>query len=132
MSIIDYEDLLDKKGDNIIDSRDLIAALDSYDEVVSDDETYTAEEREEIRAEYEELAEEVRSMEDCSADWHHGATLIHEDYFEEYAQQLAEDISAISGDETWPANCIDWERAARELQTDYTSVEFGGTTYWVR
>lgn len=27
---------------------------------------------------------------------------------------------------------VDWERAARELQMDYTPVEFDGVTYWVR
>lgn len=29
-------------------------------------------------------------------------------------------------------NYIDWKRAAEALQSDYTSVEFDGVTYWVR
>jgi hypothetical protein len=28
--------------------------------------------------------------------------------------------------------CIDWERAARELKMDYTSVRVNGTTYYFR
>lgn len=32
----------------------------------------------------------------------------------------------------WPFTCIDWDKAAQELQMDYTSVEFDGITYWVR
>lgn len=59
-------------------------------------------------------------------------TLILDSYFENYAQQLAEDIGAIPDDAQWPANCIDWERAARELQVDYTSVEYDGITFWYR
>ena len=65
-------------------------------------------------------------------DWRHGATLIRDSYFETYARELAEDIGAISGDEKWPCTCIDWEKAASELQMDYTSVEFDGVTYWVQ
>lgn len=67
-----------------------------------------------------------------SADWKYGSTLIRDSYFEDYAQQLAEDIGAIDASAKWPMSCIDWKQAARELQMDYTSVEFDGVTYWVR
>lgn len=73
------------------------------------------------------LEEEIGSKE-----WAHGLQLIADSYFEEYARELAEDIGAISGDERWPATCIDWEKAAGELQYDYSSVEFDGETYWYR
>lgn len=65
-------------------------------------------------------------------DWRHGATLIRDSYFETYAQEFADDIGAVDRNASWPLTCIDWEQAARELQADYTSVEFGGITYWVR
>lgn len=65
-------------------------------------------------------------------DWGHGATLIRDSYFQDYAEEFASDIGAINADATWPNNCIDWERAARELRSDYSSVEFDGVTYWVR
>ena len=64
-------------------------------------------------------------------DWRYGETLIRDSYFTKYAQQLADDSGAIK-DDSWPCNCIDWEQAASELQSDYTSVEFDGTTYWMR
>lgn len=67
----------------------------------------------------------------CS-DWDSGETLIRDSYFEDYARELAEDIGAIPDDAKWPCNCIDWEKAARELQMDYTSAEFDGVTYWAR
>lgn len=66
------------------------------------------------------------------ADWTYGETLIRDGYFERYAMELAEDIGAINPDATWPNDCIDWKRAARQLQYDYTSVDFDGETYWIR
>jgi len=49
-------------------------------------------------------------------------TMIPEDEFEDYAQQLAEDIGAIGKDNQWPLNCIDWEDASEELKNDYSEV----------
>ena len=74
-----------------------------------------------------DLEEEINSSE-----WTYGLQLIADSYFETYAREFAEDIGAISGDERWPATCIDWEKAASELQYDYSSVEFDGETYWYR
>ena len=59
-------------------------------------------------------------------------TMIPADDFTEYAQELAEDIGAIDPDAKRPLYCIDWERAARELKMDYTSVRVNGTTYYFR
>jgi len=131
--VMDYEDLLDKKGDNIIDSRDLIAALESYDDAINDDEgLFTVEEQQAIVEEYGELAEEVRALDGCCEDWTYGATLINEDYFEDYAREVAQDIGALDSDSSWPHAYIDWPAAARALQMDYTTVEYGGDTYYVR
>lgn len=82
----------------------------------------------------EELADLLKLREEAEgySDWRHGATLISDSYFEQYARDFAEDIGAINRHAQWPNTCIDWEQAARELQQDYTSVEFAGVTYWVR
>ena len=60
------------------------------------------------------------------------STMIREDTFEDYARELAEDIGAMPEGNNWPAYCIDWEWAARELAMDYTSVRFMGTDYLIR
>jgi antirestriction protein len=44
---------------------------------------------------------------------------------EDYAQQLAEDMGVIDENASWPNNCIDWERAARELFMDGYSIHEG-------
>lgn len=58
--------------------------------------------------------------------------MIHERYFTEHAEQLADDIGAIDRDAGWPLTYIDWEAAARDLKVDYTEVTFGGHTYYWR
>lgn len=59
-------------------------------------------------------------------------TLINDAHFETYAQQLAEDGCDMKSADKWPFTCIDWERAARDLQSDYTSAEWDGVTFWFR
>jgi hypothetical protein len=75
------------------------------------------------------LAEEAEGYAD---DWRHGAQLIRESYFEDYARELAEETGAITGTQCWPLTCIDWEQAARELAMDYTTVDFDGVDYLIR
>ena len=38
---------------------------------------------------------------------------------EDFAYQLADECGQIDHMATWPQNCIDWERAARDLMYDY-------------
>ena len=123
-------DSIDNTQD-MIDSRDVIARIDELSARRDDDEqTYPldADERAELTA-LESLAEQAEGY---APDWQYGAQLIRDSYFEDYAQELAADIGAIQDDAKWPATCIDWEQAARELQMDYTEVEFDGVAYWVR
>lgn len=52
--------------------------------------------------------------------------------FEDYAREYAADIGAINDEFSWPANCIDWEKAAAELRMDFNEVTFEGTKWLVR
>lgn len=119
-------------GDDLIDSRDVIARI-KYLRVA--DSEVSGDESEELAA-LDGLAGDA-----CypASDWRHtptllrdGVTLIRDSYFEDYARELAEDIGAVDSEMSWPYSCVDWERAARELQMDYTSVDFDGVTYWIR
>lgn len=69
--------------------------------------------------------------EEFDGDWY-PVTLVHDGYFQEYAQELAEDCGMVDTSASWPMNCIDWEQAARDLQMDYNSIEICGATYWYR
>lgn len=96
-----------------------------------------AEEEEELEGYEEEELDELIELESdlgCtleSAD-QNGLFFIDEDYFEDYARELAYDLGAINHVEEWPASHIDWEAAADELRMDYTEVEFDGNNYLVR
>lgn len=119
-----------KKIDNhedIIDSRDVIERIAELTRgwesgELDDDEAHELATLRALADEGERYAE----------DWRHGATLISENYFTEYAQELAEDIGVLDRDARWPANHIDWEAAANELKIDYNEVDYDGVTYYVR
>lgn len=82
----------------------------------------------------ENLLKELKGCggdEQWEGDWY-PITLIRDSYFEDYAQELAEECGLVNTNANWPNNCIDWEKAARELQWDYSAVDFDGVTYWYR
>ena len=109
---------------DVIDSRDVIERIEELQEQDKRDS--------DEQAELDALVKLADQASHYAADWEHGETLICDSYFEEYAQELAEDCGMVPADIKWPCNCIDWEQAARELQQDYTSVDFDGVTYWIR
>lgn len=112
---------------DIIDVRDIIETVENHDPEVDPEDN---DDVNELNALLSELAG-YGGDEQWRGDWY-PMTLIRDSYFERYAQQLAEDIGAIPEGLSWPARCIDWERAASELQMDYTTVEYDGVTYWYR
>ena len=109
-------------SEDVIDSREII------DRIAYLEDSEDADEIEE-RAALVALAEQAEGY---AADWQYGEQLIRDSYFKDYAMELAEDIGAVDANASWPNTCIDWDQAARELQMDYTSVEFAGVTYWIR
>ena len=78
----------------------------------------------------EEELDELNRLKDEIGEWEYGETMIPEHMFEDYAQELAEDMGEINTD--WPYNHIDWEAAAHELSFDYLLVEYQGENYYVR
>ena len=109
--------------DDVIDSRDVIARL----EYLRDGDGLSDVEKRELDA-LTKLDEEGR---DYAPDWEHGATLIRDSYFVDYARELLEDCGDIPKDIPHYI-AIDWDQTAHNIRMDYTSVDFGGTTYWVR
>ncbi len=125
-------------ADDLIDSRDVIERIEELEEMLPADASEvmpgTGEELQNIREELATLKALEEQASDYAPDWEYGEILIRDSYFQDYAEQLAEDIGAIDTTKNygWPLNCIDWEQAARDLQMDYTAVDFDGVTYWVR
>ena len=122
------------KYEDIIDSRDIIERINELVEIdtAHANDPTEPELDDDERHELDVLSRLAEEAEGYAADWLYGETLIRDSYFVEYAQELADDIGAIDTNASWPMSCIDWEQAARELQMDYTSVDFDGVTYWIR
>lgn len=134
--------------DDTIDVRDIIARVEELREERDDLQTaldggsqedvnalaeWETDNAEEL-AELESLLDDLNGMggdEQWEGDWY-PVTLIRDSYFQDYAQELAEDCGMIDTNAKWPMTCIDWEKAARELQWDYSSVGVNGVTYWTR
>lgn len=141
MSYTDYN------GDDTIDSRELAELLaemasdrndleDAVEEAEDDEakaeaEAALAEWDDDNGEEYEALKAFCEEAEQYCGDWVHGVQLILDEHWDEYAEQLTDDLGALpSGIPEWVV--IDWEATAENLKADYTAVEWGPYTYWVR
>ena len=117
---------------DVIDSRDIIARIEELRSQLEADTGDGERMSDEDIVELADLEALAKQGEDYAPDWAHGETLIRDSYFKTYARELAEAIGAVSVSDRWPHTCIDWDKAASELQMDYTDVAFGSVTYWVR
>jgi hypothetical protein len=168
-------------GDNVIDSRDLIAREEELREEYNDlkeavdyafnelkvfqetppDSTDESEVVEDYNNEVDTLSQELAdanvsigewendyldefemlidiiSQGEDSPDWNYGETLIHENYFTAYIEELVNDCYEMPKEFTegkWPWNhaSIDWESAADEAKQDYTTIDSNRETYYIR
>ena len=78
--------------------------------------------------------EEIDELEDeVGSEWEYGVTLIEEDDFEEYAQELVEDIGDLPSNlPSYISSNIDWSGVAEDLKADYSEVDYQGRTYLFR
>lgn len=131
--------------DNVIDSRDIITYIEEFEAaheetidaiaLYPDDATLTKS----ILAlssidedDYNDYKEAKRVDRECSVgDWTYGTSLIRDDYFEGYAEQLCKDIGDMPEDIS-NYIVIDWAATAKNIQQDYSAVDVSGTTYWYR
>lgn len=146
---------------DVMDSRDIISriesleadkeALEEMDERVSDAIEDEAENIEDHKTEARlarqafgdaEAAElkvllAFQSEAESSPDWIHGESVIHENYFTQYTEQLIDDCYEMpegfnANDWPWRHMTMDFEAAAEEAKQDYITAEFDGETYYLR
>ena len=122
------ERVIQLTGCTVIDSRDVIEFIDwATGEAAKGNDIGR-----ELRIELNKALVLHKIGQESAEDWTYGVPLIRDSYFREYAMELADDCGMIPDNLTWPLSCIDWDQAARELQMDYTPIDWDGTTYWVR
>lgn len=136
--VIDSRDVIERIGDLESDLEDL---YDEYAEATPNHaafETWLRAAAIDRECDYQDDAIELmelqafaQSAQNYSPDWEYGSTLIREDYFVEYCKELLADIGDIPR-EIPDYIVIDWEATSENLKVDYTEVDFGGVTYYVR
>lgn len=101
-------------SEDVFDTRQLIELIDHPQGEASrlDD----PDDHEELSRAYRLLAE----VEPYCDDYRYGASVIADSYFQDYAQELADDCGMVDGAAGWPLRHIDWAAAAEELKQDYT------------
>ena len=110
-----------------IDSRDIQERIDELQKNKCDDEE---------QAELDSLIKlkDLYVSDYGDGSWGYGASLIRDDYFEEYARETADSCGYVDHRKVydWPFNHIDWVAAADSLKDDYTEIDFDGVTYYTR
>jgi len=126
-----------------LDTRDLQARLEELESEREDFQNTVndAEEGEEKQTAQEELdvwegdnleeLEALRELKDKVSEWDDGNTLIPEEDWIDYVQELLIDIGDLPSDLPWYIE-IDWDRTAENIAQDYSTVDYLGTTYYYR
>ncbi len=123
-------------NEDVLDVRDIIARVEELEGEQEDGGEAWAEENQDDAAELATLSSLLSDLKGYGEDeqWRgawYPITLIRDDYFEDYARDLVQDIGDLpNGIPSYIE--IDWEATADNLRVDYTSCEFEGVTYWFR
>lgn len=86
----------------------------------------------EFSHENEDIFEEIKEIDnienELGSEFNYGVELIDEDDFEEYTENLIDEL----GYNIPPFIVIDWDQTAETIKEDYTSVNYNGITYLAR
>ena len=140
MNIIDTRDLHDRleelkaKQDEIQNKKDEIEnseALEIDDDTVADLELELEQLESDFDKDEQEELDELENMESEIPEWKDGETLIPEDEFVDYCEELCKDIGDVPREIPWYIE-IDWDKTAENIKADYSEIEYQGTTYLYR
>lgn len=122
--------------DNVIDSRDVIGRIEELEEIKEalleenpSGSTVALWLQGEDGNEYQTLLALADECSNLSNDWEYGESLIHEDYFEQYMDDMVVDCYELPKDLPW------WMSLTSDydaLKQDYTEVDFNGKIYYIR
>lgn len=127
---------------DILDSRDLITLreelkntlLQLYNEHNTPVDSYEDMDMEWFWDENDTLLhiKEIDTLEaELHSEWEDGVTLINEDDFTEYCEELCMDLGCIPDNfPSWIE--IDWQNTGNNIRADYNAVNYRGETYLCR
>jgi len=123
-------------NDDIIDVRDIIARYEELAAEMPEGTDAAMYEWLDANPELRQLSDILAEIVHCGGDeqWRgdwYPATLISDRHFTDYVADMLYDCGTIPADlPTWGK--IDWRATAKNVQTDYSSVDINGATYWYR
>jgi hypothetical protein len=139
--------------DNVIDSRDIIKRIEELEEELQDAcegegneqdfDIWLEQATDNSEHTLHDAAHELRTLrciaDECEGygDWKYGESLIREDYFTDYIEELINDCYELpkglnSGEWPYCHMTMDYEAAAEDAKADYMEVDFDGVTYFMR
>jgi hypothetical protein len=135
MNILDTRDLAERREalkQEILDS--FLENFPHYEEMTDSFEDIRFEE-EEIESWKQDFEDELKEIEEINSvevelgsEFEYGVTLVDVDDWEEYVEELLEDIGYIPKDfPSWIE--IDWEATANNVKVDYIEVTYQGNSY---
>jgi hypothetical protein len=132
---MDTRDLIEERENlkqQILDS--FLENFPHYEEMTDtfEDILFEEEEIESWKEDWEDELQQIEEINDLEnevgSEFEDGVTLIEEDEFEDYCQELVEDCGYISKDfPSWIE--VDWSKTAYNMRMDYSETEFRGTNY---
>ena len=135
MNILDTRDLAERREalkQEILDS--FLENFPHYEEMTEsfEDIRFEEEEIESWKEYFEDELKEIEEIDDVEnelgSEFEYGVTLVDVDDWEEYVEELLEDIGYIPKDfPSWIE--IDWEATANNVKVDYTEVTYQGNSY---
>lgn len=123
--IIDSREIIERIEELESTQADLVERLSNGEISESDMKAFDDEEGKEL----DMLREFAEECEQYSADWEYGETLIREDYFEQYMDEMIEDCYEL------PKNLPYWMTITYDydaLQQDYAEVKLDDEKYFIR
>ena len=138
--MIDTRDLAEKREElqtNLVDSFNEYFEIEigDFDELIkhidNSDNKDVEEWRDDKVYDFEHI-DEINELEDEISEFSFGETLILEDDFIEYCEDMVEDCYNLRDVPVFIKNNINWEGVASDLSVDYTNVTYQGVSYLVR
>ena len=138
MNILDTRDLAEKRDElkqEILDS--FLESFPHYEEMIElfEDILFEEEEIESWKQDWQEEINQITCIDEVEdeigSEFDFGVTLIPEDDFTDYVEDLCKGYGYTSDD--LPSGIeIDWEATAEDVKQDYSELEYEGKTYLYR
>ena len=137
-TVLDTRDLIEKRDE--LKQQILDAFLEDFEHYVDrtdsfEDILFEEEELENFKDYWKDELEEIENIneieDEIGSEFDYGCTLIHEDSFQEYCEELLEELGYVPKDfPTWIE--IDYEATSENMKQDYSELVYDGENYFYR